>query len=95
MEMTSQNSSQPPNRVLYPLGRGKDLRSPSLPCPGSIARAKALPPTPPQPQAPGLGRAKSRTPGTSCYPEPPASSKFNTTMPMPSRTFSNPPPMNP
>ena len=45
VEMTAQNSAQPPSPVFYPLGRGNGLRS-SPPHPGNRARARPLPPTP-------------------------------------------------
>ena len=70
LEMTERDHTQANNPVSYPLERRRGLRSPSPPHPGSRARIRALPP-PPAPNAPSLGRARSRVPGTSQYFEAP------------------------
>ena len=43
LEMVERNYTQAPNPVSCQTGRGRGLRSPSPSCPGSRARARALP----------------------------------------------------
>ena len=89
IEMTTRNSTQPCSSIFYPLGRGRGLRSPFPPCPGSRTGTRALPPIPP-PNAPGLGKARSRAPGHFPVLEPPTSSQYSLQCLCPQEIFLTP-----